>query len=54
MNIRIANVLGRSDIFANAIAFQRTLWIVLAIIGIYTNFETLLYGTIVVSISLYL
>lgn len=54
MNIRIANVLGRSDIFANAIAFQRTLWIVLAIIGIYTNFETLLYGTIVVSISVYI
>jgi teichuronic acid exporter len=54
INIRIANVLGRSDVFANAIAFQRTMLIVLAIIGIYTNFETLLYGTIVVSISIYI
>lgn len=54
INIRIANVLGYSDVFANAIAFQRTLWIILAVTGIYTSFETLLYGTIPVSILTYI
>lgn len=54
INIRIANVLGNSKIFANAIAFQRVLLVIITVIGIFTNFEVLLYGTIVISVITYI
>ena len=53
-NIYYANVLGRSDLFAKAIAFQRTLTIVIAIIGAFTYIEVLVYGYTVSSICSYI
>jgi len=54
MNIRIANVVGRPDIFTKAISFQRILLIACAIIGVCTNIEVMLYGTVFVSICTYI
>ena len=48
-NISIAKVIGRPDIFANAILFQRLWMIPAVVIGIFTNIETLLWCTAVTS-----
>lgn len=50
INIRVANVLGDSKKFANAILFQQLLWIILAVLGSYMSFNFMLYGTIVVAL----
>ena len=53
-NIQLANVLGRSDLFVKAIAFQRTLTVCIAITGALTNIEVLVYGYTVSSVCSYI
>jgi O-antigen/teichoic acid export membrane protein len=44
-NISISKVIGKPHIFANAIFFQKILTVPVVIIGIFTNIETLIWGT---------
>lgn len=49
-NISIARVLGKTNIFANAILFQRIMIVPCVIIGIYTSVEVMIVGSSVAAI----
>lgn len=48
-NISIARVMGRTDIFANAILFQRLMIIPAVIIGVFTSIDVMIIGACIAS-----
>ncbi|MDR2149068.1 MAG: lipopolysaccharide biosynthesis protein [Tannerella sp.] len=48
--ISIAKVIGKPNVFANAILFQRLLIVPAVVIGIFTNIEILVWSTVVTAI----
>ena len=49
-NISIARVVGRTDIFANAILFQRLMIIPAVIVGVFTSIDVMIIGACVASL----